>query len=221
MITNQPHPDALVAARARAPLFRAVDHEALPAAMVTLALAAAALIALVVLDGRVQLTDRATLTSQAWLALAAVVALAIAGAVEAGAWLLSRRVGRDLARTVARLERARGRVARISVPGRGDAALDSAGSRIEQARRDLVGRLAQLDDALTLIARLPDPRVRAAQLERIRTECLALDRAAGAYDAAARVVRTSGTSPWELSRDEAVTELTDDLERAERLLRGA
>lgn len=220
MITKQPHPDALIAVRARASLFRVVDHEALPAALVTLALAAAALIALVVLDGRTHQAGGATLTPQAWLALAAVVALAIVGAVEAGAWMLSRRVGRDLARTVARLERARGRVARISVPGRGDAALDSAGSRIERARRDLVGRLAQLDQALTAIARLPDPRARAAQLERIRTESLALDRAAGAYDAAARVVRASGTSPWELTRDEAVTELTEDLERAERLLRG-
>ena len=42
MITKQPHPDALIAVRARASLFRVVDHESLPAAMVTLALAAAA-----------------------------------------------------------------------------------------------------------------------------------------------------------------------------------
>jgi hypothetical protein len=221
MITKQPGPDAIVAARARATLFRAVDHEFLPAALVTLAAAVAALVALVAVDGRLHLDDGAVLTPQAWLAAAATTALAVLAALEGGAWLLSRRVGRDLARTVARLERARGRVARISVQGRGDAALDSAGSRIEQARRDLVGRLAQLDRALITIAWLPDPRARAAQLERLRTEILGLDRAAGAYASAARVIRASGTSPWELSRDEAVIELADDLERAERLLRGA
>jgi hypothetical protein len=221
MIPQLPHPDAIGAVRARASLFRAVDHETLPAALLGLAAVVVALVALVAVDGRTHLADGATLTPQAWLALAALAVLAVLGASEAGAWLLSRRVGRDLARTVARLERARGRVARIRVTGRGDVALDAAGERIEQARRDLVTRLAQLDSALATIARLPDARARAAQLELIRLESLAVDRAAGAYDAAARLVRSSGTSPWELSRDEAIGELTEDLDRAERLLRSA
>lgn len=221
MIPQLPHHDAIGAVRARASLFRVVDHEALPAALLGLASVVVALVTLVALDGRTHLSDGATLTPQAWLALVALAALAILGVSEAGAWMLSRRVGRDLARTVARLEGARGRVARITVTDRGDVALDAAGERIERARRDLAGRIAQLDIALTTIAQLPDTRIRAAQLERIRSESVALDRAAGAYDAAARLVRASGRSPWELSPDEAVTELAADLDRAERLLRGA
>lgn len=219
MIPRQPHPDAIVALRARASLFRAVDHEVLPAALAALAAAVAALVAMVVVDGRLHLDDGSTLTPQAWLAVAAITALGILGASELGAWLLSRRVGRELARTVARLERARGRVARISVIGRDDAAIDAAGTRIEQARRDLLARLARLDAAVATIGRLPDARIRAAQVERIGLESLALDRAAGAYEAAARLVRASATSPWELSHAEAVAELAEDLDRAERLLR--
>jgi hypothetical protein len=218
MIPQLPHPDAIGAVRARASLFRAVDHETLPAALLGLAAVVAALVALVAIDGRTHLADGATLTPQAWLALAAIAVLAVLGAVEVGAWLLSRRVGRDVARTVAGVEQARRRVDGLSVTRR-DAALDDAATRIERAQRDLSARVTQLEGVLARVAGLPDERVRAAQLERIRIESGTIDRAAAAYSDAARVLRTSATSPWELSIAEAAAELAQDLDHAERLER--
>lgn len=218
MMPRRVDPDALATFRGRALPFRAVDHESMPAGMLALAGVAAALLVLVVAEGRIHLPESQALTPQAWLAVAAVVGLAILGAVEAGAWLLSRRVGRDVARTVAGVEQARRRVDGLSVARR-DAALDDAVDRIERAQRDLSARVTQLDVALARVAGLPDERVRAAQLERIRTESGAIDRAAAAYSNAARVLRTSATSPWELSIAEAAAELAHDLDQAERLER--
>ncbi|MFN8620850.1 MAG: hypothetical protein U0869_08920 [Chloroflexota bacterium] len=216
---QRPDPEAIAAFRGRALPFRAVDHETTPAVLLALAGLAVVLVAVILGEGRVHLGDGQTLTPQAWLAVAAVFGLAVLAAIEAGAWLLSRPIGRDLARAVSGVERAHRRVERMSLGAGVDPSFDEAAARIELARIDLGARLSRLDGALVTIARLPDARVRAAQLDWIRGESAAVDRAAAAYGTAAQLLRRSATSPWELTHAETAAELEDDLARAERLER--
>jgi len=219
----RPPPDVrrIHAFRHWAPIFEALDHESGPTSVAVTSAGGLALGWLALVEGPPIRDDVAGPTLMAFLALAAFGAALLLASGEAIAWLLARRLGRDLARATASLEHARVAIARLRpiVPA-DDVELAPYATRIERATGDLERRLVAADAAVVTCAAQPDPARRASRLGLLRTEGQAIAAAAELLDAVSHHFRWVVACPWSPARPEALTSLSRDLGAAERLAAG-
>ncbi|MFN8124861.1 MAG: hypothetical protein U0237_20845 [Thermoleophilia bacterium] len=214
--------DRLRSFRHRAGAFALIDHEAMPAAIVSLTIGSAVLVTLAVLEGRAAATTASDRPSAiAWIALLCLLAALAAAVDELVAWALARPVGRELARAAAAIEGARGRVARLDrlVPPE-DTDLAAAATRVGQAVDHLAGRVDDAAGALAAFACLPDPETRAGRLRLLREEAQRIVEAAEAVDGALHLLLWIDACPWSSARADALGRLKTDLDTAERLVTG-